>query len=410
MACRVAAVLAWLTLSVVASSCGIVGPADDRVRLDFFQFKPEAIATFDRIIADFEREHPDINVVQNHVPNADTALRTRLVRDDIPDVLTLNAGATYSELASAGVFYDFADQPVTATINPGILTIINDLGTGGPDEVNGIPFANNADGVLYNKDLFARYDVEVPRTWDELIRAARTFQAAGVQPFYGTLKDSWTILPAWNALSAYLPPPRFFDDLRADRTSFRQGYPPVAQRLKQLFDLAQPDRLSRGYNDGNQAFAKGEVAMYLQGSWAIPVVREFKPGFEIGLFPMPADDPARTALVSGVDVALTMGREPEHEQEALEFINYVMRPEVVTAYAKDQSAVPPLRDSAPADPALADVLPYFVENRVVGFADHRVPPAIPLDKICQQYLIDGDEAAYLSTLDNEWDKVARRRA
>ncbi|MFC7550866.1 ABC transporter substrate-binding protein [Plantactinospora sp. GCM10030261] len=407
---RITRALACLAMAGLVGSCGLADADDGRTTIEFFQFKPEGIEAFDRIIAGFEREHPNIRVVQNHVPDADTALRTRLVREDMPDVIALNAGATWKELAPTGIFYDFAGEPVAEQVSPTYQTIVNDLGTAAPGEVNGIPFVANGDGVLYNKKLFAEHGVAVPRTWDELIAAAQTFRDAGITPFYGTIKDAWTVLAAWNALSAYLPPTEFFDRLAADQASFRDDFQPVAQRLTQLFDLAQPDKAARGYNDGNEAFAKGEVAMYLQGTWTLPSVREFKPGFDIGIFPMPTDDPAKAVLVSGVDVAFTMAREPEHKRESLAFISYVMRPDVVTAYAEDQSAVPALRDKLPTDPGLADLIPYIEQERLVGFADHNIPPAIPLDRITQQYLIDGDQAGYLSTLDKEWDKVARRRS
>jgi raffinose/stachyose/melibiose transport system substrate-binding protein len=385
------------------------GDDDGRVELEFFQFKPEAVETFNGLIADFEAEHPNIDVVQNHVPNADTAFRTRLVRNDIPDVITLNAGATWAEMAPAGVFYDFSGHPILGDVNPAILDILNALGTAGEGEVNGIPFASNADGVIYNKDLFAEHDVEVPTTWDELVGAAETFQAAGVTPFYGTLLDSWTSLPAWNALASNLAPEGFFDQLGAEETSFEEAYPEVAERLYQLFEFTQEDRFSRNYNDGNQAFARGESAMYLQGIWAIPTIRSFEPDFEIGTFALPTDRPDETKLVSGVDVVITMGREPAHPEESLAFIEFLMRPDVLERYAAEQSAVPTLVGTTPSDEAVTDLIPFIEEQRLVGFSDHKIPPAIPLPAINQQFLIDGDQEEYLETLDDEWDKVAERR-
>jgi raffinose/stachyose/melibiose transport system substrate-binding protein len=155
--------LAAATASVAGAGCGVLGGSSDgRTAIELFQFKPEAIASFDTIIAGFERENPNIRVQQNHVPDADTAIRTRLVRDDVPDVMTLNANASFGELARRGAFYNFAGEPVVQTVTPAILDIINDLGTRNPGEVNGIPFANNADGVIYNKDLFAKHGVKVP--------------------------------------------------------------------------------------------------------------------------------------------------------------------------------------------------------------------------------------------------------
>jgi raffinose/stachyose/melibiose transport system substrate-binding protein len=402
--------LASLTAAALLAGCGLFDSGGDgRTELEFFQFKSEAIETFDGIIADFERAHPSIDIVQNHVPEADTAIRTRLVRGDVPDVMTLNANAAFGELARAGVFYNWADDPLVDTVSPAILDIINALGTGGQGEVNGLPFANNADGVIYNKQLFQQHGVAVPQTWDELIAAMEKFEAGGVTPIYATLKDQWTALPALNALASNLAPEDFWPRMNEDATTFREGWPTVAQRLEQLFSYAQDDKLSRAYDDGNQAFAKGEVAMYLQGSWAIPSIRGFEPDFEIGVFPLPTDDPAGTKLVSGVDVAVVLPREPTKEDAAMTFVKYLMRPEVVQRYVQEQSAIPALKDLEPTDESLKDLVPIFERGALVGFADHQIPPAIPLAPIAQQFLIDGDENGFLSTLDDEWAKFARRR-
>lgn len=404
---RATRLVAGLAAASLVTGCGLVGGSSDgRTEIEFFQFKPEAVQTFDKIIAEFEREHPDIRVVHNHVPDAETALRTRLVRDDIPDVLTLNGNASYAELARAGVFYDFSDVAASKAVTPAILEVLGDLGAAADGEVNALPFAANASGILYNKEIFAAQGVAVPTTWEDLVAAAEKFQAAGITPVYGTLGDSWTALSALNPIAANSAPDDYWDRLRADRTSFQEGWAEAAQRYAQLFSYAQRDKLSKGYDDGNQAFAKGEVAMYVQGSWTIPAIREFKPEFDLGVFPMPAGD---ARLVSGVDVAVTMPREPRHERESLAFVEYLMRPEVIAAYAEEQSAVPTLRDQSPADPALAELAPLFEQGRIVGFPDHQIPPVIPLAQIAQQFLIDGDQRAFLSTLDREWDKFTRRR-
>ncbi len=49
----------------------------------------------------------------------------------------------------------------------------------------------------------------------------------------------------------------------------------------------QEGAASRGYPDGNVAFANGEAAMYLQGPWALSEIREANPEVQVGTFPMP---------------------------------------------------------------------------------------------------------------------------
>jgi raffinose/stachyose/melibiose transport system substrate-binding protein len=396
--------------TLLATACGSQAGPGEVVTLEFFQFKSEAIALFDDLVSDFNDEHPGIRVVQNAVPDSETALRVRLVREDYPDVMTLNGNFTFGEVATAGVFYDFSDEPILQEINPATQDILDALGVREEGEANGLAYANNANGVIYNVALFEEHDVAVPETWDELLAAIDTFEEAGVQPFYYTLAETWTSLPAWNGLAGNEDPVAFFAALEQEETSFSEGFDVVAERMETLFSFGQPNPFSTDYGTGNQAFARGDVAMYLQGSWAIPAIRELGADFDIGVFPYPADAPGESQLVSGVDVALTMPREPEHPEEAMLFLEYLLRPEVVERYVTDQSAIPTLDDSDPADPALDPLMTYFEDGRVVGFSDHQVPPSIPLAEINQSYLISGDADAYLATLDNEWEKYARRRS
>ncbi len=210
---------ALVTASVAIGTLLLAGcssPGDSEVvTLDFFQFKGEALEDFTEIIADFEAENPDIKVVQNQVADADTIIRTLLVKDKAPDVITLNANGGFGKLAQAGVFYDFTDEPVLQTINPAVQEILAALGNK-EGEVNGLGYVNNANGVIYNQEIFEEQGLEVPETWDEFIAVCDALVDAGITPFYGTLADSWTGLPSFNALGAYPSQGDFWDEMREE--------------------------------------------------------------------------------------------------------------------------------------------------------------------------------------------------
>ncbi|WP_449373819.1 ABC transporter substrate-binding protein [Arthrobacter psychrolactophilus] len=411
----VASAAVAITLALSLSGCGSAG--DDRVKLDFFQFKPEAVAQFDKIVADFEAANPTIDVVVNNVPDPDTAIRTLLVKDKTPDVLTLNGNGNFGDLSKACVFADLSDLPSAARVNSSVQDILNGLGTCHGTETNGLPFANNASGVLYNPEIFAKYGVSVPTTWDEFIAAADTFKAAGVNPFFMTLKDAWTIQPSFVNLAGNLMPADFFDDVRSAKWtaaggqySFDKDGGEAATKLAKLFSYAQPGAEAAGYNDGNAAFGAGESAMYLQGSFAIPAIRASNPDAKIASFPYPtSNDPARTTLVSGVDVALAIGKDTKHPVEAKKFVEYLMSTELLDYYAAAQSSLTPVTDAAPStDPALTGMQGLFAEGKVIGYFDHHVPPSIPLAPLLQQYILDRKQPEFLSRMDHEFEKVAAR--
>ncbi len=399
---------ATAALLLLASGCGSGG--DGRTEILFFQFKPEAVQFFADAAAQFEEENPDVRVVVDSVPDAETALRTRLVKGDVPDVLTFNANGTFGELATAGIFSDFAEEPVLDDVKGEYVDVIKALGASSEGAVNGVPFAANASGVLYNVELFSEHDVEVPQTFDELIAAAETFEAAEVTPFYGMLAEAWTAQSPLAPLTSQTAPEGFFEARFAGDATFSEGWREAAEKLATLFEHTQPNAGATGYQDGTRAFAEGKSAMLLLGNYAVPQIRSFEPEFTIGSFALPAtDDAASTTLVSGVDVVLATGAESPHQEEAKRFIEFLMQPEVMERYSEEQVAIPCLEGLENDDEALAGIQPFIEDGRIVGFDDHQFILAVPLTQLLQEYLVTGDIDAFLGGLDETWDKVAKRR-
>lgn len=303
------------------------------------------------------------------------------------------------------------------TLNPAVQEIIADLGSH-DGEVNALGYVNNADGIIYNKTIFKEQGLEIPETWDELIDVCEKLQAAGITPFYGTLADSWTTLPSFNGMGAFAARDGFFDKMReagenvdpAKSPSFSVDFADIAEKQNTLYSYAQDGYRGRTYDDGNAAFARGEVAMYMQGIWALNPIKQANPDIEAGIFPYPvSDNPDDRVLVSGVDVAVMIGRDTPHMEEAKRFVDYLYRPDVIEEFAKSQNMIPAVTSAKWSDdPALQDVKPFFDDGKIAGFIDHQVPAGIPLDSIVTRGLMDNNPMSALATLDNEWAKVAAR--
>jgi raffinose/stachyose/melibiose transport system substrate-binding protein len=402
--------------ALLLSGCTGQGQSDV-VTLDFFQFKGEALEDFTQIIEDFEAENPDIKVVQNQVADADTAIRTRLVKNDVPDVITLNGNGGLGQLMRAGVFHDFSGDPLLDRINPAVQDILAEIGFA-EGEVNALGYVNNANGVIYNRTIFEEQGLEPPETWDEFVEVCERLEAAGITPFFGTLADSWTALPSFNALGAYPSQGDFFDEMREEgenvgadsEVSFEKDFKRALEQQAELFSYTQDGYRGRTYDDGNAAFANGDVAMLMQGIWAITPVKGINPDIDAAIFPYPAaDSPEERLLVSGVDVAVLIAKDTPSFEEAKRFVDYLFEAQVLEDFAASQNMVPSVQDAQLSDDAaLQSVKPYFDNAKITGFIDHQIPPSIPLAAIMQQFLLDGDVDAALATLDNEWSKVARR--
>lgn len=403
------------TTALAAAGGALAGcsAADDgKVHLELFQFKSEAIGLFDRICDEFNAANPDILVTQNFQADNVTSLRARLVKGDMPDLVTINGDYNYGALARTGIFADFSATGLLDGVNPTVGGILNTLGTGAEGETNGVAFADNGSGIIYNKDIFDTAGLEPPTTWAELIEVCDELQAQGINPFYWATKDNWTGAPAFSSLSgsfltdgvaAWYERRRVIDG----RTSFRE-LTPVFEKMLRAYQYGNADKAALGYNDGNQGFAQGKGAMYWHGTYAIPAIRSYNPDINLGTFATPAEDPADTKVVSGVDVAFTMGKDPAHPEESLRFLRHVMSEASMSAYCDEQTAYPTLTSLTADDPALEGLQLYFDDERLATYSDHNFPQAITLNAYIQKYFFDGDLEALISTLDTQWDKVIRR--
>lgn len=129
-----------------------------------------------QIIETFEAEHPDIQIVVE--PQDWTSMSTKffaahaagnapdicwIIMDEMGAALDLNALEPLENLA----FGTWSDEEI-ADIDDAFWQ----FGTR-DDKHYQITFSRNYITLYYRADLFEKYDIEIPRTWDELIAAAQ---------------------------------------------------------------------------------------------------------------------------------------------------------------------------------------------------------------------------------------------
>jgi len=135
--------------------------AGETVEIEFFQYKREAQSTFDALIAKFQEANPTIKVTQNAPADAGTVIKTRVASGDVPTIIAVGADNLYTDLAKAGTFVDLTNAPELANVQSAYVDTIKAVS--GLDQVYAIPYAANADAVIYNKKIFADNGVAVPK-------------------------------------------------------------------------------------------------------------------------------------------------------------------------------------------------------------------------------------------------------
>ncbi|OKP67435.1 hypothetical protein A3844_21620 [Paenibacillus helianthi] len=380
---------------------------DKKVKIEFFQYKSEAVATYDALIKKFEAANPGIDIVQTNVPEAATVLKTRIAKGDVPDIISVGGDAQFEDLSRNGVLADLTNYPGQANVIENYKKTLQLIT--GSEKLYGVPFAANANGIIYNKDEFKALGLSVPTTKDEMDKVLATIKAAGKVPFHLAFKDAWTALPAWNVFVADLQPATFYADRKAGKTTFAAGHKELmAQYVEFMQNGQEGDRFADGYNDANAKFAKGSSVMYLQGVWAIPEILKANPDIKLGVFPYPlTNDKSKNFLVSGVDVLFALSASSKAPEEATKFIDFMMQTDNAQQYINEQKSFSAIKDVFQNDEVYADLKPAFEEGRVADFPDHYIN-GMALDVIIQELMQKKNVDDALKKMDEEYDKLANR--
>lgn len=397
--------------STLLAGCGTSSAGNGKVQLEVFSTKPENKNILQSMIDDFNKQNPDINVTLSAPADAGTVLKARLTKDDVPDLMSLGGDAVnYAPLVDADMLSDLSNESFTKEIDESYIEMLNQLKEKPDGKVYAIPYATNAGGIIYNKDLFAKLGLKVPKTWDELMDVCNKIEASGGIPFYLTLKDAWTGMPYWNALTSNLQPKNFLKDRKTEKTTFAATHGEIVDKMLQIGNNAEKDILGVSYDDGNAAFSHGKAFMYIQGNWAISEIKKGNSKINLGMFMLPASSDAdKNSVLSGVDVAFAISKDSPHQAEAKKFIAYMLEKENSQKYIKDQFAFSAVKGVEQEDPSVTEIQKSLTEGKIIGFSDHYYPAAFDTASLVQGLYTKKNKAEFLKKIDVEYHKANNRR-
>lgn len=413
IACR--ALTAACAVAITAGLAGCGNSTAGTVTLDFFQFKAEAADWFTAKAREFEKTHPNIKINVNNSSDATTDLRTRLVKNREPDVITINGDINYGMLAEAGVFHDFTDDEIVDKLNPGMVKIAKSLvqtEDQSKKRLYAIPYAGNASGYIINADVWEAAGEDPdnpPQTWSEFIALLKRFKAKGITPIEASTADPWTLQAPLSSLNSTLVPESEYSKLKDGSKTFSDLWSTVSDELIEIYQNYTQKNPAVTYQQATQDLAGGKAAILPLGTYAIPQVRLINKKANLRFAQMPATDNVKEQqLTAGDDVMLTMGAHTKHEKEAREFVDFLMSEENVKDYSKQQSAFTPYKDTYVGDDALNGVLSFYKAGKLTDFCDHYVPASINIAGFLQTLIQTGNKDKFLNSMQSEYDKIEAR--
>ncbi len=361
-------------LALSACSAGSLGDSDAATTLSFLVDNNEStLKTAEGLVKDFTAKNPGTVIKLENRPQGgegDNLVKTRLATGDMTDIFWYNSGSLFQALKPEQSMVSVNDQPYVGSIDE---TFKKTVTAGG--QLYGVPAGGaTGGGILYNKAIYSKLNLQVPKTWQDFMANNAKIKAAGISPVIQTYQDTWTsqliILADFHNVSSAQPD--FATKFTNNQAKFATS--PAAlkgfQTLQEVRDAGylNPNFASSKFEAGLKDLAEGKGAHYPMLTFAVGTIVSGTPDKinDIGFFAQPGDDAAKYGLTVWEPAAVYIAKTTTGAklEAAKKFLAFVASKDGCDSMARSFTPAGPflvkgctLPSSVPS--AIKDMQPYF---------------------------------------------------
>lgn len=376
---------------------------------------------FEQIFANFERTTGNKVEIQA-LPAGEEYGRlmlTRFATNDYPDVFQMDPGTKqYVKFRASETLYEWTDDPIVDKLTDSMREFQTLAG-----RIYGIPWGSTGNlGVYYNKDVFGAVGVDIPKNYQEFLTVCEKVKAAGYTPVYEAVKTGWPAqiysLAGW---VSYVDQ-EIGDQgvLRLEKNELRLNQIPALKKVleKQLalknLGYYQNNLLAGTYEEQQDQFGNGKVAMIFQGAWVLNLLQQkFGDEFvnnKVGWFPLPGENNPGIACLYAAG-QLLVPKLTKNVDTAVELVRFMTEKESLDIEYRANPGIPVYND-AESDlfPAQEEVFQMVQAGKAKINVQNRLSSSFTdYPKILQQMFIDGDVEAALDQLDENYRRTGKAR-
>lgn len=292
--------------------------------------QPADKVAFQQMVDAFEKAHPNIHVTVNVYGHEDEkiAIRNWLVADP-PDLVYWYPGVRMLKFVKPGLFAPVTDVwqqvDLKKKVAPGVTEQLTYDG-----KQWGMPYAYYMWGMYYRKDIFGKYHIAPPKTWQEFLAACATLKKNGVVPIALGDQELWPAAGWFDYLDMRTNGFKAHEALMHGKISY--DAPSVKKVFSEWADLISkgyftPNATSYRWQDAQGFLFAGKSAMFLIGSFMLPdIPADLKD--KIGFFQFPIINPKAGAAEDAPIDMMAMPGGAKDKPEAREFMKFMAQPEV----------------------------------------------------------------------------------
>ncbi|WP_020133570.1 ABC transporter substrate-binding protein [Streptomyces sp. 351MFTsu5.1] len=417
---------AVLPLLLAGCSAGSLGSSNDSgsgttIKL-LVDNTPDSVQSTQRLIKDFEAKNPQIKVKMETRPvsvDGDNLVKTRLQTNTMDDVFAYNSGSLFQQINPKQNLTPLTKDSYLDDVDKSFLPQVS---VGG--QVYGVPYGSTyGGGVLYNKKVYAKLGLTVPKTWADFISNSKKIKAAGIAPVIQTYQDTWTaqVLVLGDYHNVAAAEPEFARKYTENKASYASDANAVKgfNHLRQIHDLGlqNSDYASSTLVKGLQMLATGKGAQYPMLSVVLSALQATNPqqANDIGFFALPGDNPSANGMTAWYPYGLYVPKSTTGDKltAVKKLLAFVASPAGCASQTKAATPTGPylvkgctLPSTVPT--ATKDVAAYFAKGDQSPALEFASPVKGPnLEQICVQ-VGSGMTSAHSGA--SQYDKDVKKQA
>lgn len=383
---------------------------DLSIVIDQPQFRDIYQSYFDQFVAQYKKNTGTTVKISFETPsvnNSGQILQSRFAANDAPDIFfihPINNGTRYD---NAGYLEDLSSQPFTKNLYNNVKKIISYKG-----KIKSLPLESVWWGYVYNKEIFDKVGIKPAMTLTEMKTNVKKLKDAGYQPFLLSYNEAWVPQLFISLIVGSLNETKnkgFVDKMNQGKGSFAE--------LKEFFDIidlvnanGNANAMDLNPSAGASEFAKGKIAMWVQGPWMAEEILKSNPNCKISVAPLPInDDPKCTMINIAVSKGLSVYSKSKNKEVAFALLNYMLDEKKSNGLYQALKFNPVSSvHTFPNYPWVESALAYVKKGQ--GYQDPIMPGAVK-DEVGRQlqlyFLKKISKEDFIKKMDNSWRNAAK---
>ena len=327
------------TSSEVASST-----SDKPVTLSFLNKYPEDnyLPYFQGAVSDYMKKHPNVTINMENVidQNFKDKLSVLAAGKTMPDIYFSWSGEYVKKFARSGLALDLTDYLAKDKDwkNGFLPAFLNNSTFDG--KTYGIPYRSSVIYMLYNKSIFKKLGLTIPKTYDEFLQACDKLKAANITPVAFGNSQSW--YSAWwigQFNTMLVNANTIMKDYNPQNGTFTD--PEYVKSIQTFLDLNKNQYFgsnvnSKDYYQVREEFCAGQEGMMLDATAQFSVYEKAM-GDDFGFFKFPvmkgaAGDPG--TITGGAEV-YCISPKTKNPDVAVDFVKYMTSLQQAIKQTKD---------------------------------------------------------------------------